>query len=422
MPQPYDYSTTPIDPFGSAFKGMQTGMAMNQVLQQNKLRAQQIQDKERISGELADLSENFTLDKLRKFGVKNPDYLAKFQPLMKDMSAEKKAANATKVLQLDAVAKANPKRYVEMITAESKALLASDDPEQQKEGQVLSYLAESAQKNLDAGKLDLISANAGLSAMAFVGIDDYMKYTEGAARSDLMKEQKRLLERGTEAKEKSAKAALGRVANETKKLTAEAKRLANEQKGILTPTQATDYKMKLQNQYRINGGEEFRKINRGYRNIANADMTGVGGVNIIFHFMKQIDPSSVVSPGEQATAQGASGKLSSIAHLWNKWFDKGQMSKEAIEQFKSQAKKLMLNAKKDDDKLRAIITNQAKDINLDLKGVFGISDDTEKYSWTKDANKPTNNIVGGSIGTGDNLEPENKNKDRASSFLNKFGN
>jgi len=200
----------------------------------------------------------------------------------------------------------------------------------------------------------------------------------------------------------SAKAAIGKVKNDAKKLVIEAQKYKNEQGGVLTPTQQTDYKIKLQNQYRINGGEEFRKINRGYRNIENADMTGVGGLNILFHFMKQIDPTSVVSPGEQATATAASGKLSSIAQLWNKWFDKGQMSEEAIKQFKSQAKKLMKNAKKDDDKLRAIIINQAKPLKLDIKGILGVSNEEqarreEKYSWTKDANKPTNNTIGGGV-------------------------
>jgi hypothetical protein len=100
MPQPYNYNTTQMDPFGSAMQGQQRGLMMNQV-EQKKAQMQQAQAQElALQNDLGDLGDNPSLQAYRKVVTKNPSLAAKFEGIMGRLSDEEKKAGLSEAGQV----------------------------------------------------------------------------------------------------------------------------------------------------------------------------------------------------------------------------------------------------------------------------------------------------------------------------------
>ena len=169
---------------------------------------------------------------------------------------------------------------------------------------------------------------------------------------------------------KTAKLTRKKLDQEITKTAAEMKRLAKEGGGTIAPEKRPAMELQLRNQYLKEGGTEARKIGRAYRNIEGASETGVGGLTTILSFMKVLDPTSVVSPGEQATAANASGWSDSMQTMWNKYTKEGQLSAGALKQFKAEAKRLADEASKDARDAEKRIRRQSKEYGLDVGNIF----------------------------------------------------
>ena len=90
----------------------------------------------------------------------------------------------------------------------------------------------------------------------------------------------------------------------------------------------------------------FGNISRQYSNIAASAQGGTGpsDISLVFSYMKMIDPTSTVGPGEQANATNAGGVPGSIASIYNQVLGKGTLSPELRSQFVAQAEAIYKNA------------------------------------------------------------------------------
>ena len=88
------------------------------------------------------------------------------------------------------------------------------------------------------------------------------------------------------------------------------------------------------------GRDLFDSIVRSYQTIANADNSGAGDQARIFSYMKMLDPRSMVSEGEQATAQNAAGVESYIRSMYNRLIGGGTLDTKARREIEDQARKL----------------------------------------------------------------------------------
>jgi hypothetical protein len=123
----------------------------------------------------------------------------------------------------------------------------------------------------------------------------------------------------------------------------------------------------------------YSSISRQYANIAAAAAsgTGPGDINLVFSFMKMIDPGSTVNSGEQATAQNAGGVDSKVRGLYNQLIGGGSMDAKTRQQFVAQAEALYNNAKTAYDPLaeyyRGLATQYGYDPNQVVAPIGGTS-------------------------------------------------
>ena len=381
--QPYNYNVQQINPMGSALKGMQTGMAFNQLEQQEKLQAQQVQSNLRLQQDLGDLSENYSHDRLNKFLIKNPSYIKQFQPLYDKMSTQEKDATIKDAMQFHAMSKNNPKAAIAEARMRAKAYREAGD---EKQARFFEGVAETG----EADPKTLLSTS-GLLLAGIMGYDKYAEATKnlglGAKAQADADTAQQLADADTALKEgqgayyqKQAdfygdEFALDaeKVANESQKILNDAKRMQMENDGVLPPEKKIDIELRLRNQYWKEGGEKYELVNRAYNTIKDASKSGIGSLTTVLSYMKAIDPGSTVTGNEVITAQDAPGLSAKMINIVNKVFAEGEMGETAREQFLKEAENLRNTAKKMADKPRARITSQAKGYGLNIGNIFTVN-------------------------------------------------
>jgi hypothetical protein len=85
-------------------------------------------------------------------------------------------------------------------------------------------------------------------------------------------------------------------------------------------------------------------------NIENASVNGVGALNIVFAYMKALDPNSSVREGEAASARNAGGIPESIRSLYNRALGKDGLTDNLRRDFINEARKLEGNSRKSYDR------------------------------------------------------------------------
>lgn len=90
--------------------------------------------------------------------------------------------------------------------------------------------------------------------------------------------------------------------------------------------------------------DDFMKVSSNYQNIINATPTAAGDMNMIFSYMKLLDPSSTVREGEFATAQQTAGLPAQVVNQYNKVVSGTRLGQEQRNQFKNEAKNIYQNS------------------------------------------------------------------------------
>jgi hypothetical protein len=123
--------------------------------------------------------------------------------------------------------------------------------------------------------------------------------------------------------------------------------------------------------------------------------------------MKLLDPTSVVSPGEQATAQNAPGWTAAMRTLWNKYTSEGEFDKDGLMQFKGEAIRLYNQSKSQSKKVMDRISSQAKRYGLNVENIFSQEEQAGKLDVLTDKDSMTVITPDGRKFTAKNLEQYN---------------
>lgn len=417
---------------GSALKGVQTGMAFNQLENQQELTDQKIQLQNqmiqqnvrkqqadvaktqanlRLQEDLADLATDYSPDKAERVLIKNPSLIKDMLPLFQNMDSKQKSETVGDLMRLHHQSINNPEGVIEELKNRYETFEEAGDVEN---ANLYKGFYENAKANEDN---DSVKAILDIGIGSLLGPKEYSEYHKRLAETAKFKKE-------TEYYDREYKLEQQKVKNETNKILNEAKKLKNS--GLMTTKDRIRLELDLRNQYWKEGGEKYERVNTAYNNIKDSSITGVGGLTTILSFMKAIDPSSTVTGGEVLTAKKAPGIWSSgMIQVYNDVFKKGAMTETAREQFLAEAKNLRDNAKKQADKPRARITSQAKGTGLKVSNIFTPKAKVEKADDPLlDLAEPQSNIIEGDAnigvgGSGANLEQK---KTRASNFLNQFPN
>lgn len=170
--------------------------------------------------------------------------------------------------------------------------------------------------------------------------------------------------------ERERKAKVNKIRLESKELEKKISMMGKDKE--LTPDQKLKLQNEMTNQYLKEAGDAH-KIDFNYNNILEAGKTGVGKLSTVLNFMKTIDPGSVVSGSEVATATNAPGWSAKMVNLWNNYFKDGKMDDAAFEQFKVEAKKIRDNAMRPANESRDRLAKSALDAGLDINQIFNVS-------------------------------------------------
>lgn len=139
--------------------------------------------------------------------------------------------------------------------------------------------------------------------------------------------------------------------------------------GKVDPDKIPEFEQSLRKEY-LAQTEKFLTIQDQYRNILNADPNGVGDLDLIYGYMKMLDPRSVVRGEEADAATQASGKLSYIANLYNSLLKGDKLPPETRKQIVAQTKKLYEGALVGEKTTRDGLTRIAKENGVNPENIF----------------------------------------------------
>lgn len=291
-------------------------------------------------------------------------------------------AEAKKVGELYSAVQTNPEYAVSIL--EKRKLKALDDGDQAEFNRL-----DVQQELIKEGKTDVLTRDLDFK-LDMLGTDMSDKFKTRSEATKLGEEATTEREgRDSVIAEREEKTL--NLKEERKKLIAETRRIS--QNGGMEPKEKSDMEMKYRNQYLKEGGEDYAELQRHHDNIVNADLTGVGGLTTVLSYMKMVDPTSVVSSSEQATAKNAPGWTEGMRNTWNKMFSEGEVSETTAKQFKNQAAKMLASAKKRADKARKTLESAAKHYKLNTGFIFneeeqGKGDQIDTPAWYQSGGTP----------------------------------
>ena len=282
-------------------------------------------------------------------------YTNKIQEFMENLPSPKKDAMRKDLLEEGAYVNTGKFDQLPALFDKREAMVHASDLSPEDKQERLEDIAED-REFLAAGH-EVYAERHRLSEEGVLGADNYKKLS--AARGDVGAEKR--AEGMAETNLALKKEELNKAIETVKQMTDSTGKVPPDQRFAATETMAKRWQQE---------GGDFIKIDRQYNDLKKADLTGVGGLNMILSFMKMKDPTSVVSGQEVATAKNAPGWTDAARNLWNKAVGKGEVSAETAAQFLKEAGNIHKNAKDEADRSKARIGATMKKFGLDPKDVF----------------------------------------------------
>lgn len=138
---------------------------------------------------------------------------------------------------------------------------------------------------------------------------------------------------------------------------------------IIDPAKRGEAENKLRDDYQKRS-QNFMVLRDFKDRIDAAPNTGAGDIQLVFSFMKVLDPASTVREGEFATASNAAGVPSSVMALYNKIVGGGRLDDKARTEIRGSADTIWQKASQRQSQLTNDFTAAAKRGGLNPKNVI----------------------------------------------------
>lgn len=282
-------------------------------------------------------------------------YSKKVGEFMQSLPSPKKDALRKDFLEEGAYVNTGKMDQLPALFEKREALVnASDLPPEEKQER-LDEITEDREA-LEAGE-DIFAERHRLSEEGVLGAENYEKITKARGNVGDASRAAGSYETDLDIKKQE----LAKAVETVKQMTDSTGKVPKDKQFAATEVMAKRWQQE---------GGDFIKIDRQYQDLKAADLTGVGGLNMILSFMKMKDPTSVVSGQEVITAKDAPGWGDTIINIWNKAVSKGEVSAETAAQFLKEAGTIHKNAKSQADRSKNRIGATMKKFGLDPDDVF----------------------------------------------------
>lgn len=115
----------------------------------------------------------------------------------------------------------------------------------------------------------------------------------------------------------------------------------------------------------IKQSDTFVKIRDAYNRLSSADDSAAGDLNLIFGYMRILDPGSTVREGEFANAQNTAGVPERIRNLYNQALQGTRLSSKQRTEFRKQAGSIYSGAERQQDQLTEEYRRLAGELGVD---------------------------------------------------------
>jgi hypothetical protein len=414
MAGPFDYTVDVAQPFQSALRGYQGGMAINearheQEAQQFGLQKKQLelQAQQQMQMDLADLASNPNAS-----GADYARVITRHPQLSKQIGEGWNVLNAAQQqsrLQQgsQALAAINAGRgdlAAQLFQDHASAARNSGDEATAKQAEMMAKLItdhpETAKTSIAIGLASAMGTEKFASTFSMLGAE---QRASEQAPFDLRKKSADAseAEAGAAIKAEEAKYAPKRVPLEIEKLGAElglttaqigqakasavasyasanasnanAAKTRREMEqggaGLLPPDKAIEAAAKLRKEY-SDQTKGFQEVQDAYRRIGASENNAVGDISLIFGFMKLLDPMTGVREGEYANAQNAAGVPDRVVNLYNRALRGERLNESQRATFTGQAKKLFEAAERKEKTVRSGIERIGASYGLKRQDLF----------------------------------------------------
>ncbi len=139
--------------------------------------------------------------------------------------------------------------------------------------------------------------------------------------------------------------------------------------GIIPEEKRPEAEAKFRKEYN-DQTKPYQEVKSAYGRLLSSEDSAVGDLSLIFGYMKMLDPGSVVSEGEFATAQNAAGVPERITNIYNKVATGQRLSPSQRGSFKGQAKGLYNSALEGEKTVRTGLERISKGYGLNTENIF----------------------------------------------------
>lgn len=394
MAQPYNYQVQIADPFQSALKGYETGLAMRaaeqkRALQQAEMERQQL-IQQRTQAVLG--NPNATADDYQSLAMLLPKDQAEVTlKVWESKSKEQKENLLSFGGQVFSALRANqPDIAKNLLSERAEAERNAGNEAQAKSYETWFELVDKSPDFAQASIGTFIAGVPGGKEMVESVININKEQEEAKQRplktremnaTAIIKEAEAkfapdkfgLEIKLTESQIAQANAARKASDAAAKKSGAEAARAQAEANQMAAGVIPADKRPEAERQFRKEYSDQtkgYQDVKAAYQRVLASQPDAAGDIALIFNYMKMLDPGSVVREGEFATAQNAGGIPDRVWNIYNKLLSGERLSQSQRSMFSKQAEKLYDSAASQEKVVRDGIGRIAKGYGLNADNIF----------------------------------------------------